>query len=95
MGKIYKCKGNDDFEIFAQGLGVAFGLAIKGNNELFVGDRTGTIYQVQENGQATFYKSIPQSYIAFHLGFDKKNNLFVTNPIHMGENSILKICKKG
>ena len=94
-GKIYKCIEYDNYEVYAQGLGVAFGLAINSKGEMFAGDRTGEIYQIFPNGQAIFYKTIPQSYLAYHLGFDKKDNLYLTNPIHMGENSILKINLEG
>ena len=94
-GKIYKCFDYENYEIFAQGLGVAFGLSVNSEGEMFVGDRTGSLYHVYPNGQAIFYRSIPQSYIAYHMGFDNTDNLYITNPIHMGENSIIRINRKG
>lgn len=93
-GKIYRSTEKNHCEIFCQGLGTAFGLARNPQGELFVGDRSGSIFKIDSDGQASFYTSIPQSYIAFHLNFDTKGNLFVTNPVHMGENIIWKIDKE-
>lgn len=92
-GKIYRTTKKGKYEIFSQGLGTAFGMAINSQNELFVGDRTGSIFKVDPSGRASFFTSIPQSYIAFHLGFDSKDNLYVSNPVHMGENFIYRISK--
>ncbi len=92
-GKIYRSSEKGQYEIFSQGLGTAFGLAKDSHGNLYVGDRNGSIFKVAPDGQASFYSSIPPSYIAYHLGFDSDDNLFVTNPVHMGENYIYRIDK--
>lgn len=93
-GKIYKSYGAGSYEIFSQGLGIAFGLAQNSKGEIFVGDRNGSIFQISQDGQASFYASVPASYMAFHLAFDSEDNLYITNPIHMGENYIYKLNKE-
>ncbi|MDH4130139.1 MAG: hypothetical protein OEV44_15400, partial [Spirochaetota bacterium] len=92
-GKIYRSVKKNHFEIFSQGLGIAFGLAFNKKGDLYVGDRTGSIFSIDSQGQASFYASIPQSYIAFHMNFDNEDNLYVSNPVHMGENIIFRVDK--
>ena len=33
-------------EVFAQGMGIATGLAIDGDENVYVGDRTGTVFKI-------------------------------------------------
>jgi len=94
-GKIYKSKEEQEYELYSQGLGVAFGLALDSGNNLYAGDRGGSIFKISEDGRAEYFVSIPQSYISFHLGFDSKDHLYISNPIHMGENFIYKIDQSG
>ncbi len=94
-GKLYKAFPDGTYDVFSQGLGVAFGLAMNSKNELYAGDRTGTNFKISSNGQATLFTSLPQSHIALHLGFDKYYNLFESNPLHVGENTISRIDKRG
>ncbi len=93
-GKVYRSFEKGTFEIFSHGLGAAFGMAMNSQGEIFVGDRNGSIFKLNKDGLASFYSSIPSSYIAFHLAFDSKDNLYVSNPAHMGENCIYKIDKE-
>lgn len=90
-GKVYRSSEEQEFELFSQGLGVAFGLAFDSNSVLYAGDRGGSVFRLSEDGRADFFASIPQSYISFHLAFDSKDNLYVSNPMHIGENFIYKI----
>ena len=74
---------------------MGFGLAFNSKNELYVGDRTGSIFKVSKDGKAYFFSSLHQSYIAYHMSIDNDDNLYVTNPVHMGENYIYKFDKDG
>ncbi len=94
-GKIYKSVEEQEYELYSQGLGAAFGLAFNSNNDLYAGDRSGSIFKINNDGIAEFFASIPQSYISFHLGFDSEDRLYVTNPTHIGENSIYRINPEG
>jgi sugar lactone lactonase YvrE len=94
-GKIYRILGENEYEVFSQGLGAAFGLAVNSKDELYVGDRNGTIFRVDNEGQATFFATLPQSYIGYHLVFNSDDELFVTAPTHMGENYIQKLDQHG
>ncbi len=93
-GKIYRSEKQGQYEVFSQGLGTAFGLAVNSQGDIFVGDRTGSIFKIDQSGQASFLTSVPQSYIAFHLTLDSQDNLYVSNPVHMGENFIYRIDNK-
>src|SRR5581483_845290 len=49
---VYKISSFGESEMFAQNLGVATGLAFNQNDDLFVGDRNGVIYKVNEIGES-------------------------------------------
>ncbi len=94
-GKVYKSSEEQEYTLYSQGLGVAFGLAFNSANDLYAGDRSGSIFKISENGIAEFFASIPQSYISFHLAFDSKDRLYVSNPTHIGENFIFRVLPDG
>jgi sugar lactone lactonase YvrE len=94
-GKVYRSTEEQEYELYSQGLGVAFGLAFNSKGDLFAGDRSGSIFKISDEGIAQFYASLPQSYISFHLAFDKNDVLYATNPTHIGENYIYRIDNDG
>ena len=61
-------------------LGVACGLAFAPDGTLFVGDRSGTIFRVDRDGQATTFATLPASVAAFHLAIGPGRALYVTGP---------------
>ena len=61
------CSTDGRSEPFATDLGVACGLAFAPDGTLFVGDRSGTIFKVDGDGQADAFATLPPSVAAFHL----------------------------
>src|SRR5207249_9223981 len=51
-GTVYGVTRLKEVVVFAHDLGIATGLAFNRENEMFVGDRGGTIYRVNEIGEA-------------------------------------------
>ena len=94
-GTLYSSDAEGNFHIFSQGLGEAFGICMDSKGALFVGDRSGTVFKVDGTGRADFFARLPASPIAYHLAIDSKDNLFVTAPLQIGENSIYKIDPAG
>ena len=74
------CADDGSVEPFATDLGVACGLAFDPDGTLFVGDRSGTIFRVDRDGQATTFASLPSSVAAFHLALGPDGALYVTAP---------------
>ncbi len=70
---------------YAEGLGVATGIAFDDDGNLFVGDRSGTIFKIAPGspteGQKMFvYATLEPSVAAYHLAFNDLGTLFVTGP---------------
>jgi len=94
-GNVYVSDYNGKYEVFARGLGEAFGLAFDSAGNLYVGDRSGSIFQVAPDGSTDFFADLPASSIAYHLAVDSKDNLYVTLPVEIGENTIYRISPGG
>ncbi len=94
-GKVYKSELSGEYKLFSQGLGEAFGMAMDSSGNLFVGDRTGSIFKIDKTGRADIFASLPASNIAYHLSIDSNDELFVTVPMQIGENVIYNISPEG
>jgi sugar lactone lactonase YvrE len=94
-GTVYRVKSDGRIEPFATDLGVPCGLAFDRQGTLFVGDRSGTIFQVDRTGQATTHASVPSSVAAFHLAFGPDGALYVTAPTLSPYDSIFRIDRDG
>jgi len=94
-GILYKVKSPDEIEVVAEGLGVPTGLAVNSDGFIFVGDRTGKIYNISPEKKVTVFAELPESLIAYHLAFDPDENLFVAAPDISSVSSIYMINKFG
>jgi sugar lactone lactonase YvrE len=94
-GIVYRVAADGGAETFASDLGVACGLAFASDGTLFVGDRSGTIFRVDRNGQATTFSSLPASVAAFHLAFGPDGALYVTGPTLSSYDSLYRIDASG
>jgi sugar lactone lactonase YvrE len=79
-GVVYKVDESGQFEAAVSDVGVACGLAFGPDGTLFVGDRSGTVFRVRANGQATMIATLPASVAAFHLAMGPDRCLYVTAP---------------
>jgi len=79
----------------AHDLGVACGLAFSPDGMLFVGDRSGTIFKVDDRGQAVTFASLPPSVAAFHLAFGRDGALHVTGPTLSSYDALYRIAADG
>lgn len=94
-GHVYRVQPDGTVSIFARNLGVATGVAFDRRGYLYVGDRNGPIYRVNRDGIATAFASIAPSVAAFHLAFDARGDLYVTNPSMSGYDSIHRMTPEG
>jgi sugar lactone lactonase YvrE len=79
-GSVYRLLEDGSIQTFATDLGVACGLAFASDGALFVGDRSGTIFRVDDSGRTTSFATLPGSVAAFHLAFGQDDVLYVTAP---------------
>jgi sugar lactone lactonase YvrE len=94
-GAVYRVSSDGEAEAFAQHLGVACGLTFSSDGTLFVGDRSGTIFKVDQEGQATTFASLPASVAAFHLAHGPDDALYVTGPTLSSYDELYRIAADG
>jgi sugar lactone lactonase YvrE len=94
-GSVYRATPFKEAEVFARNLGVATGIAFDAQGRMFVGDRSGTIYIVNDIGEATTFANIEPSMAAFHLAFGPDGYLYVTGPTLSSFDSIMRISRDG
>jgi sugar lactone lactonase YvrE len=80
-GTVYRITPEGTPEPLATELGVPCGLAFAPDGSLFVGDRSGTIHRVVDNGaRVETFATLPASVAAFHLAVGPDEMLYVTAP---------------
>jgi sugar lactone lactonase YvrE len=94
-GTVYRVTEDGSAEPFASDLGVACGLAFAHDGTLFVGDRSGTIFRVDDKGRASTFASLPASVAAFHLAFGPDQALYVTGPTLSSYDVLYRIERDG
>jgi sugar lactone lactonase YvrE len=94
-GAVYRVSSDGTSELFAHHLGVACGLAFSSNGTLFVGDRSGTIFKVDQSGRVENFASLPASVAAFHLAFGPDQALYVSGPTLASYDELYRIAPDG
>ncbi len=91
------CQINQDSEsvTYATDLGIATGIAFDQSGEMFVGDRSGTIYRVSSFGNAESFAVLEPSVSAYHLAFAPDGKLYVSAPGLSSFDGIARIDKEG
>ena len=105
-GIVYQVGHTGVARVFAEGLGIATGLAFDKAGALYVGDRSGTIFKITEDaggeeghatgGVTTFvFATLEPSISAYHLAFDSGRTLYVTGPTTSSSQVIHAIAPDG
>ena len=95
-GTVYRVSPTGQVETVATDLGVACGLAFDNDGTLFVGDRSGTIFKVDQAGKKSVFASLPASVAAFHLTVRPNDQaLYVSAPTLSSTDTIYRINRQG
>jgi sugar lactone lactonase YvrE len=94
-GTVYRVTPFKEAEEFARNLGIATGIAFDSEGRMFVGDRSGTIYLVNEIGEGTSFATLEPSMAAYHLAFGPDGHLYVTGPTLSSFDSVMRISPDG
>jgi sugar lactone lactonase YvrE len=94
-GVVYRVTPFREVEEFARNLGIATGIAFDTEGRMFVGDRSGTIYLVNEIGEPTTFATLEPSMAAYHLAFGPDGYLYVTGPTLSSFDAVLRISPDG
>ncbi len=100
-GIIYRVGHAGVAQVYAEGLGIATGIAFDSAGDLYVGDRSGTIFKVSASrggavSSNTFvFATLEPSISAYHLAFSSVGTLYVTGPTTASNQVIHAIDRDG
>ena len=79
-GIVYQVTPNGNMSRYVEGMGVATGIAFDAEQNLYVGDRSGTIFKISPDRQIFVFATLEPSISAYHLAFGPDGYLYVTGP---------------
>ena len=94
-GAVYRLSISGDLSTYAEGMGVATGLAFDELGNLYVGDRSGTIFKIAPDRQIFVFATLEPSVAAYHLAFSPNGNLYVTGPTTSSNDCVYEIDPHG
>ncbi len=94
-GTIYRVSPEGQRSIYAQGMGVATGIAFDEEENLYVGDRTGTIFKINRSREIFVFATLEASLAAYHLAFGPNRNLYVTGPTTSSYDHVFEVSPTG
>ena len=76
-------------------MGVATGLTFDQDENLYVGDRSGTIFKISNSRQIYVFATLEPSVAAYHLAFGLDGYLYVSGPTTSSYDAINRISPNG
>jgi hypothetical protein len=100
-GTVYRISAEGIISTYAEGMGIATGIAFDRDGNLFVGDRSGTIFKIGrgdsagKSGEIFVFATLEPSIAAYHLAFNDAGTLFVAGPTTSSNQAIHAIDRDG
>ncbi len=94
-GIIYQITPTGNMSVYAEGMGVATGIAFDNEENLYAGDRSGTIFKISRSRQIYVFATLEPSIAAYHLAFGPDDFLYVTGPTTSSFDSVHRISNTG
>lgn len=94
-GNIYRASESGEYQVHAEGMGVATGIAFDTDEFLYVGDRSGTIFKISPDRQIFVFATLEPSISAYHLAFGPDGFLYVAGPTTSSFDCIWRISRTG
>jgi len=94
-GVVYEVDPSGVMSVYVEGMGVATGLAVDRVGNLYVGDRSGTIFKVSPDCQIYVFATIEPSIAAYHLSFGTDGWLYVTGPTTSSFDAVHRVAPTG
>jgi hypothetical protein len=94
-GIVYQVTPKGAVSSYVDGMGIETGIAFGPEGDLFVGDRSGTIFKVSKDREIYVFATLEPSISAYHLAFNSKGQLFVTGPTTSSFDCVHLVNEKG
>lgn len=94
-GTIHRVSHDGRSMQWIEGMGIATGLAFDKAGNLYVGDRSGTIFKIGANREIFVFATLEPSISAYHLAFSPSGELFVTGPTTSSYDRVYRINPAG
>ncbi len=94
-GIVYQITPGGQMSVYVEGMGVATGIAFDGEENLYVGDRSGTIFKISRSRQIYVFATLEPSIAAYHLAFGPDGALYVTGPTTSSFDAVYRVSQNG
>jgi IPT/TIG domain len=94
-GTIHRVTPDGRSQLWVEGMGIATGIAFDAEKNLFVGDRSGTIFKISPDRQIFVFATLEPSIAAYHLAFSPAGELYVAGPTTSSYDRIVRINRQG
>ncbi|HEX4277569.1 MAG TPA: IPT/TIG domain-containing protein [Bryobacteraceae bacterium] len=94
-GAVYQVTPSGSMSVFVEGMGVATGLVFDDENNLYVGDRSGTVFKISPSRQIFVFATIEPSISAYHLAWGPDQHLYVSGPTTSSFDTIYRVADNG
>lgn len=94
-GRVCAIERGEEAIVYATGLGIATGIAFDAEGVMYIGDRSGTIYQIPEAALPIPFATLEPSVAAYHMAFGPDGRLYVTAPGLSSFDSVYAVDKTG
>jgi DNA-binding beta-propeller fold protein YncE len=92
---VYRVDAAGEYALYAEGMGVATGAAFDSDGNLFVGDRSGTIFKINPERKIFVHATLEHSVSAYHLAVNASGTLFVTGPTLSSNDAVWAVEPNG
>jgi sugar lactone lactonase YvrE len=94
-GIVYQVTPAGSMSVYVEGMGVATGIAFDPDENLYVGDRQGTIFKISPSRQIYVFATVEPSIAAYHLAFGPDRHLYITGPTTSSFDSVYRVAPTG
>ena len=94
-GTIHRITPDGRAEQWIEGMGIATGIAFDRQQNLYVGDRSGTIFKISPTREIFVFATLEPSIAAYHLAFHPNGDLYVTGPTTSSFDRVYRITQGG
>src|SRR6202790_1695938 len=94
-GTIHRITPDGRSEEWIEDMGVATGIAFDKEENLYVGDRSGTIFKISSSREIFVFATLEPSFAAYHLAFHPSGDLYVTGPTTSSFDRVYRVTQGG